>query len=385
MPSAPDTLRWHYQRRIITALVHHKAGMPVVGYTSNTVPWELIRAAGCFPLLLSPPLEPLGNPAPPADKLMEPVIDSRIREIFGEILAGSWQFLKLLIIPRTSEPEYKLYLYLCEVERQKISELLPPLWLYDLLHTRTPISRKYGLDRTKALLDRLAQIGRISPKSLSNAITESNLARAALRKIQSLRLGDAPRIKGSDAMAVSGAMYFMDRHVYAQWAKEAYREFKSAKPLRGPRLLIKGTPLHHSKLHEAIEAHGAIVVAEDDWWGGRAADARIPVAHGKNAMVRAVFENYYLHAPSPRVAPAADADLWFQKRVRKGIDGVVFYLPPDDDVLGWDYPRQRDFVAGRGIPSLLIREDAAHGLSRASITQIADFVKSIPRRRRASR
>ena len=385
MPSALDTLRSHYQRRIITAVVHHQAGRPVVGYTSNTVPWELIRAAGCFPLLLSPALESLGNPALPADKLMEPVIDSRIREIFNEILVGSWQFLKLLIIPRTSEPEYKLYLYLREVERQKLSESLPPLWLYDLLHTRTPISRKYGLGRTKALLDRLAKIGPITPKSLSQAIAESNLARAALRKIQSLRSGNTPRIKGSDAIAISGAMYFMDRHAYAQWVNEAYRDFKSAKPLRGPRLLIKGTPLYHPKLHEALESSGAVVVAEDDWWGGRAADTEISAARGKNAMVRAVFENYYLHAPSPRVAPGADADLWFQKTVSKGIDGIVFYLPPDDDVLGWDYPRQRDFVAARGIPSLLIREDAAQDLSATTVAQIEQFVKTIPRRRRASR
>lgn len=385
MPSALDTLRWHYQRRIVTALVHHKAGMSVVGYTSNTVPWELIRATGCFPLLLSSPFDPLATAAPPGDKLMEPVIDSRIRRLFNEILAGSWQFLKLLIIPRTSEPEHKLYLYLREVERQKISASLPPLWLYDLLHTRTPISRKYGLERTKALIDRLSQIGRITPKSLSEATAESNLARAALRKIQSLRAGETPRIKGSDAVAISGAMYFMDRSAFAQGAKEAYREFKSAKPLRGPRLLIKGTPLPHPKLHEALESHGAVVVAEDDWWGSRAADTRIPAVRGTNAMKRAIFENYYLHAPSPRVLPSADADIWFQKRVKKGIDGVVFYLPPDDDVLGWDYPRQRDFAAARGIPSLLIREDAAHGLPAPALAQIAEFVKAIPRTRHASR
>ena len=385
MPGAIETLLWHYQNRSAEALSQHKAGVPVVGFTSNTVPWELVRAAGCFPVLLAPDTNALNSPTPLADALMEPVFESKIRNLFNGILSSQWNFLRLLIIPRTSEPEYKLYLYLREVERQRLSESLPPLWLYDLLHTRTPISRKYGLNRTKVLLDRLAKIGPITPKSLSQAIAESNLARAALRKIQSLRAGDAPRIEGSDAMAISGAMYFMDRSAYAQWAKEAYRELKSTKPLRGPRLLIKGSPLHHPKLHEALEAQGAIVVAEDDWWGSRAAGAKLPSARGTNAMVRAIFENCYLHAPSPRVLPAADADLWFQRTVRKGIDGVVFYLPPDDDVYGWDYPRQRDFVTARGIPSLLIREDAAHDLSSATISQIGEFVKAIPRRRRASR
>jgi 2-hydroxyglutaryl-CoA dehydratase, D-component len=385
MPGALESLRWHYEHRPAEALAQHKASVPVVGYTSNTVPWELIRAAGCFPLLLAPAPQSLSAPTPHADKWMEPVFESRIHRVFDGILAGAWSFLDLLIIPRTSEPEYKLYLYLREVERQKLNATIPSLWLYDLLHTRTPISRKYGLARTKDLLDRLKQIGPITPKSLSQSIAESNRARAALRRLQNLRREKFPRIKGSDALAIAGAFYFMDRAQFSKLTEAACRELKSAKPLRGPRLLIKGTPLHHPKLHEAFESEGAVVVAEDDWWGSRAADSQIPAARGIEAMLRAVFENYYLHASSPRVSPAADADGWFQKTVAHGIDGVVFYLPPDDDVYGWDYPRQRDFLFARKTPSLLIREDAAAGLSSAALAQIGEFVKAVPRRRLGSR
>jgi benzoyl-CoA reductase/2-hydroxyglutaryl-CoA dehydratase subunit BcrC/BadD/HgdB len=386
MAGALETFRWHYENRSAEALAQHKAGVPVVGYTSNTVTWELIRAAGCFPVLLAPNPSALGAPTPHADQLMEPVFDSRIRAIFEEILAGAWSFLDLLVIPRTSEPEHKLYLYLREVERQKLSRAVPPLWLYDLLHTRTPLSRKYGLDRTKALVERLGQIGTITPKSLARAIAESNRARAALGKLQKLRTGGVPHVKGSDALAISGAFYFMDRAVFAKLAEAVCSKLGAGKPLRGPRLLIKGTPLCHPKLHQALEAAGALVTAEDDWWGSCAADAKIPPAKSMSAMVRAVFEDYYLHAPSPRVSPAAEADGWFHAAVKKGIDGVVFYLPPDDDVLDWDYPRQRDFLAARKIPSILIREDASRGLSAESQGQISEFVASAGKRsRRGSR
>jgi len=385
MPGAIETLLWHYQNRSAEALSQHKAGVPVVGFTSNTVPWELVRAAGCFPVLLAPDTNALNSPTPLADALMEPVFESKIRNLFNGILSSQWNFLRLLIIPRTSEPEYKLYLYLREVERQKLNAVLPPLWLYDLLHTRTPVSRQYGLARTKDLVQRLKQIGPMSAKSLAAALAESNRARAALRRLQNLRAGDTPRISGTDAFAISGAFYFMDRVAYAKLVETACRELKSAKPLRGPRLLIKGTPLHHPKLHQVLESHGSLVTAEDDWWGARAAGPNIKSARSSSDSIRAIFENYFLHAPSPRVSPAADADRWFQKTVSRGIDGVVFYLPPDDDVYGWDYPRQRDFVTARGISSLLIREDAAHDLSSATISQIGEFVKAIPRRRHASR
>jgi len=385
MPGAFETLLWHYQHRSAEALSQHQAGVPVVGFTSNTVPWELIRASGCFPVLLASTLDTLKNPTPLADPLMEPVFEPRIRGLFEAILSGAWRFLQLLIIPRTSEPEYKLYLYLREIERQRLSGAVPPLCLYDLLHTRSPVSRKYGLDRTKGLIERLRQIGPVHGKSLSKAITESNRARAALRRLQSLRAGDAPRISGTDALAISGALYFMDRDAYAKLVNRACREIRLAKPLRGPRLLIKGTPLHHPQLHQALEAHGAVVTSEDDWWGARAAGANILATGGTKAFVHAIFESYYLHAPSPRVSPAATADLWFQRAMKKGIDGVVFYLPPEDDVYGWDYPRQRDFVRACGIPSVLIREDASRGLSSEMNGCVREFVETTRRSRHGSR
>lgn len=384
MSGAYAKLCWHYQNRSAEALAQHKAGVPVVGFTSNTVPWELVRAAGCFPVLIGPELGTLDKPTPFADSLMEPVFDSRIRTIFNEILSGAWSFLRLLIIPRTSEPENKLYLYLREVARQKLTDKQPPVYLYDLLHMRSPISRKYGFDRTKDLVRRLGEIGSISVKSLSNTIKESNRARAALRRLHNLRRGEKPRICGSDAHAITGALYFMDRKEYARLVDEVCRESKAARPLRGPRLLIKGTPLHHARLHQALEAHDAVVVAEDDWWGSRAADATIVPARGSASVVKAILENYYLHAPSPRVSPAAAADRWFQNAVRR-VDGVVFYLPPDDDVYGWDYPRQRDFLHKRAIPSLLIREDASRGLSDDTTARVQEFLKTIRRRPHASR
>jgi hypothetical protein len=68
--------------------------------------------------------------------------------------------------------------------------------------------------------------------------------------------------------------------------------------------------------------------------------------------------------------------------VRKGVDGVVFYLPPEDYVLGWDYPRQKRFLEKLGIPSLIVREDSgAEKLSAESHESIERFVKEIARKR----
>ena len=347
--------------------------MPIAGVTSNTVPSELLRAAGFFPLMLNPPR----GPAAYADHFMEVgVFSARIRGIFHGITAGLWPFLKLVIIPRTSEQEHKLYLYLREIARQGLGKSVPEVYLYNLLHSRSAETEEYGFERTRDLKKHLEQLaGRsIEAADLARCVCESNQARVAIRSLLNLREGTEPRLRGTEALSLIGAAYFMDHAAYAQLAAEAGAEMEERPPARGARLLIKGTPLHHTGLHQAIESHGAVVVAEDDWWGSRCLGE--PIAADAD-MVRSIFDAYYRGTSGPRAFPPEMADKWFFEAAAKA-DGVVFYLPPEDDVLGWDYPALRAALAQRGIPSLLVREDAAEGLSSECHQKIEEFVSKIP-------
>ncbi len=338
--------------------------LPVAAVTSNTVPWELLKAAGYFPVLLSPP----GGPSPQADAYMEDVFDARIRGIFERFLSGEWAFIDTLVIPRTSEQEHKLFLYLREVARQEPARKLPRILLYNLPHSRSAEAWNYGLERTGELIQALPR----APKgSLQAAIAESNAARRALRSILDLR---SSRLSGAEALPLIGAFYFMDRAEYAVLADAAARELAELPALHGPRLLVKGAMLSDPHLHHMIESHSAIVTAEDDWWGSRAAgeDIREDID-----PVEAIFEKYYLDAPSPRVFPLSAAYAWFLQAL-SSIDGVVFYIPPEDDVFGWDYPRQRAILDQRGIPHLLIRANASLGeLSEEWHKKIEDFLAKL--------
>lgn len=351
------------------ALERHNAGIPIVGVTSNTVPWELISAAGLFPVMLRPPVTATSL----ADEFMEEnVFQPRIRNIFSQVISEEAQFLDAIIIPRTSEQEYKLFLYLREVARADVR--MPPVYLYDLLHYRTAESHTYGLNRTQALKKQIEEIAghTIAPNALSRAIAESNAGRAAARSLLRLREG-TPRLGGSDALPLVGAFWFMDRAEYADVAQEAAIVIERRPPLLGARLIVKGLPLEHNGLHRMLESHGAVVVAEDDWWGTRCAGDDIADLQDG---ITAVFEKYYIDSPSIRVFPPGIADEWFETAVRKGIDGVVFYLPQDDYVAGWDYPRQKLFLDKLGIPNLLIRSDTAHLDSRES-GRIAAWIHGI--------
>ena len=217
----------------------------------------------------------------------------------------------------------------------------------------------------------------VATKELVEAIAESNAARAAVRKLLRLR-NDAPRVRGREVLPLIGAYWLMARAEYAKLAAEAAENLAQREPLAGARLVLMGAPLDHPRLHAALESHGAIVVAEDDWWGARSAGTDIEAG---NDALRAIFEHYYLDAPGPRVFPPKAADRWFRSRMTESVDGVVFYLPPKDYVAGWDYPRQKHFLDRLGIPSMVVGEDSDAGeLSSESHESIERFVHETVRR-----
>ncbi len=367
-----NRLIWNYENPAAEAISAAAGGTAVVGMTSNTAPWELIRAAGAFPCVINS-----GDSNHPdiSTFMEEGVFEKRIRAIFSAAISGNLQYLSLLLISRTSEQEYKLYLYLREVARQNPTYRIPPLYLYDMLHTRSQESYSYGLERTLCLKERLEELTgeRIDDAALLHAIRESNSARKSIHKLLHLRQHE-PRVTGTEAVALIGASYFVNRDEYAHLADKAAELIGDRRPLRGKRLMIAGSSLNHRELHQALEKHGAVVVAEDDWWGSRSAGGDI--GDGSGDLLKAIFEKYYLDTPSPRVFPFEIADAWFQKESANKIEGIIFYLPPEDCVAGWDYPRRRRFLDERGIPHLLVREDAM-SISEECHAGIEKFVHSI--------
>jgi benzoyl-CoA reductase/2-hydroxyglutaryl-CoA dehydratase subunit BcrC/BadD/HgdB len=374
-PTANDAIArlvFFYQNPMADALAASATGMPLVGITSNTVPWEMISAAGMYPVVLRSEI----GPTPVADEFMEPgVFQPRIRSIFDQIVSGRWP-LKAVIIPRTSEQEYKLFLYLREIARQYPGKALPPTYLYDLPHSRSEESREYGLKVTFALKEQLEAIRgtSIALDDLARLIIDSNAARSAVRSLIALRR-ETPRITGSLAVSLIGPFWAIPRKKYAELAQEAAAELRHLPPLSAPRILVKGVSTDDVTLHNILESFGAVVVSEDDWWGERGAGGDISTA---GDPIAACFAKYYLDSPSPRTFPGAVADSWFEERSRAGIEGVVFYLPNDDYVFGWDYPRQKDFLDSLGIPSLVIREDP-RGMKTSERSRVQKWAEHLPK------
>ena len=305
----------------------------------------------------------------------EGVFEKRIRAIFGAAISGDLQYLSLLLIPRTSEQEYKLYLYLREVARQNPKRRIPPVYLYDMLHTRSSESYSYGLERTLHLKERLEDVtgNPINNEALMQAIKESNSARRGNPETTMPAPARTERFR-SRSIGIDRIVIFCQQGRICAPGGAGCEVIECRNPLSGKRVMITGASLNHRGLHQALEKHGAVVVAEDDWWGSQSAGGDID--DGSNDLLKAIFEKYYLDTPSPRLFPFEIADAWFQQASTDGIDGVIFYLPPEDCVAGWDYPRRRRYLDERGIPHLLVREDAM-SISEECHERIETFVRSI--------
>jgi benzoyl-CoA reductase/2-hydroxyglutaryl-CoA dehydratase subunit BcrC/BadD/HgdB len=346
------------------------SGLPVVGVVGHTVPVELIRAAGCFPLTLTG----RHGPTPAGDRWMEPFFDPEIRAVFDGLLRGRFGPLALCVIPRTSDQHFKLFLYLAEVARIGQGQALPPLHLYDLLHTRSERSRRYGLERSRELLARLEQLAgyRIGPTELHAAIDESNRANAARGQVLACRDTVPASLDGTTALALLGASRLMLPSQYVDAVQAVLQAPRTA--CAGPRILLKGFPLNHDLLHRAIEEAGGVVVAEDDAWGSRAC---APPIDNQGDPLEAIFDHYFRHVPSARVHPDSLRRQWYTARLAAGgIDGVVLYAPPFDDLIGWDIPDDLAVARELGIPATVLRQDAElPGSWREG--QIATFVRGL--------
>jgi hypothetical protein len=321
------------------------------------------------------------DPTPAADVYLEPgIFPSRLRHLVEDALTGRLSHAARIIIPRTSDADYKCFLYLREFVRRGVATL-PPVILFDLLQSRGGAVRNHDLGRTLALLDELASAsGRVpSADDLRREITRASAARAAARRLVALRRG-APRVTGTDVFPLLAAFWETDPDRYIEIVSEAASRIAARPPLAGPRVLLTGAPVDGQTLHEAIESHGAVVVAEVGPWGNGAAgdDVRLD-----EDPVAALADKYRADSIGART-PVDSLRRWTESML-DDVDAVVVSLPPDDAVFGWDYPALRDVLKARRMPHVCLRGDQYQAPTPADHAQLGAMVSAASQLQEASR
>src|SRR4030095_14685591 len=93
------------------------------------------------------------GPTPAADAHLEPgIFPNRLRRLVEDALTGRLTHAARVVIPRTSDADYKCFLYLREFVRRGVTTTLPPVVLFDLLQSRGSVAAAYDVARSRALL-----------------------------------------------------------------------------------------------------------------------------------------------------------------------------------------------------------------------------------------
>jgi len=334
-----------------------------------SVPIELVHAAGFLPVFARG-----GDAATPAaDDVLEPdLFPNRLRQLVEAALTGRVANIAAIVLPRSSDPDYKCFLYLRELARRGVAASLPPVLLFDLLHSDTADARAYNADRARDLSARLTSLaGRPNrADELREAIANANRSRAAARRLHALR-GARPLIAGADALPLLGAFWQLEPERYASLANAAADELARGVPLEGRRVVVAGAPVDTPVLHAAVEKEGAVVVAELSPFGSCGTSADVEVADDPFPALANHYGRESIDARLP-----VDALMHKLDELLDAAQAVVLSQPSDDASYGWDYPRIRELLARRATPHTVLTGDSAGGAMAADRERIRALLGS---------
>jgi benzoyl-CoA reductase subunit C len=321
-------------------------GGHVVGFMSNSVPVELIHAAGCFPLQL--PATPRQDTSR-ADRYMEEQFDPMARSVFDQLLRQELDFVDLLVLPRAVDSFQRMYYYLCELRRTG-AEVVPEAFLYDVLQYHSYSSGEYSHART---LDLQVRLETLAQRSLNEADLHSSIAlynriRAKLGKLIERRRSVPCRLAGTTALDLFTASQLMPPDAFEATLDALLATDGEDAP--GKRVLLIGSAHDQPLLHAKIARAGGQVVGDYHWRGellfGPPVDTSLP-------PLRALSTHYHRDTLSPRSFPApVDALAEFARAANA--EGAIFYYYAEEEALTWDCVEQRQALSAMGVPSLCL-------------------------------
>jgi benzoyl-CoA reductase/2-hydroxyglutaryl-CoA dehydratase subunit BcrC/BadD/HgdB len=360
-----ETMKRHYQRRDLAAREWKQKGGKVVGYVSDDVPEEMIRAAGFFPFRIS------GDPrcgTGEADRYTEPFYDPSVRSMLNMLLTGRYDFLDFLVVPHSSDAVLRLYYHLRDIRQMDPTARLPEMHLFDILHTRFWRTGLYIRDRVRELKKKLeAWSGKeLSNEALSQAIAVANENKSLLKRVSGLREAEPSLLSGMDALQVIGSSMVMLKEDH----NTILRRFLSEEKRPGgekPRLFVEGSSIDNLQFYELVESCGATIVAESHDWGNRSFDDPVDPTLDP---VEAIAERYHLRSPSPRMH-SIDRRVAYtvERAVQAKSRGAIFFFLEWDSAPAWDYPDQKKALEEKGMPALCF-ETQPYLLSDADKAQI---------------
>ena len=359
--TALDELQALYRQRDLAARAWKAGGGRVVGYVSDSMPEELVAAAGFLPYRLSGDPEagfgtlaqyyyPLADKSLPGSRVMSLEF---INSIMHLVFAGRYDFVDYLVIPYARKAVLALYTHFAAAKAAYPELKIPELYLLDRTITPYYASGLYNRQRIFEFKGQLESWSGhpLTDEKLTASISVGNENRRLLAAVAALRV--EKRISGVEALQVYGVSRFMPKADHNRLVGAALDEVRARPSRKGNSLFVSGSPLDNTVLYELIEAAGATVTGESHDWGNRCFD--LPLNETLRP-IEAVAERFH-KSPADLIFPLDAAIDDVRRRARAAqADGVVFHVYRHDDHELFDVPEKRRALEAEGLPTLYLQE-----------------------------
>lgn len=292
---------------------------------------------------------------PWADEWLESGFPGWARSILEQWHDGAFDGLHSVVFSRSDDAAQRLFYYVRELQQRGSLRGPQPL-VFDMSLVPRASSLAHAADAVLALAAALD----VAPQALPAAIQRADELRRMLRDLQQRRVGQ-------------GAFYERLARA-ALWNDPSGWLGSIAEPAGAPathRVLLAGSMPPDDRLHAAVEATGASVIAEAHSF---ALDRlRAPASSADELPALAIARQLSASSVGPRAF--FDRAGWLVAHARDTrADAVILWLTREDEALAWQVPAQRKALVAAGIPALIL--PASHWLANDhSLDRIMKFCR----------
>jgi benzoyl-CoA reductase/2-hydroxyglutaryl-CoA dehydratase subunit BcrC/BadD/HgdB len=347
-PVALRLLEEVYAARLRVARETAESGRTVVGVVGADVPVELVTAAGAVAYRLHGHPDVVGDQA---REILGAGLDPVAHSLLTRILDGSAGFLAGIVVSRDCQASLQLFYALRELRRLDPHRAIPPVHLLDLLHLPTAHTVRYDEARLHQLADVLS--GWTGEAIRSRGLTEAQdgvaRLRRLLRELDALRTGPAPRLTGTQALRVLGAVTALPLERSLALVSEVVGDAATLPVGRAkPRVFVTGSAQDHDEVHRALEQDlDCQVVGEDHDWGALALAIEV-----RGSGIPALARAYRDRGPCAPTSSISRRAAWTAEQVRlRSADVLLGVVREHDEAPAWDFPAQR---GAAGVPAALL-------------------------------
>jgi benzoyl-CoA reductase/2-hydroxyglutaryl-CoA dehydratase subunit BcrC/BadD/HgdB len=335
-------------------------GKKVIGYTCLFAPIELILASGAIPVRVN---SGWYDAAKLGDRVVPVEVCPMVRSTIGAKMIALSPYLEL--------SDALISVLTCD-GMTKLSEILSdytPVWAMTLPRVKDSVqSRRLWREEIKDIKGQIEALtgNKIKQKQLKPAITLTQKATKAFRRLQELRKGP-PVIMGRDAMLVNQTYMWDDIERWTEKTEalcdaleERVRKKMWACSPDTPRVMVSGTPMiwpDNWKLPTLVEEGmpQGVIVADELCSGERILYDPVGVDEwSMNDMLNAISERYLMASTCPCFTSAGgneDRINWLLNKIKDWkVQGVIYYVHRGCILYAMEYTRVKKVLDRLGVP-----------------------------------